>query len=88
MSQQDRQFFNMFSAVIGVLVTIAVVLFGIARSIGMPFEAARTAADSAVAARVAENTAPIGHVAVAGQDNAALAIKARGAAAPAALPVP
>jgi cytochrome c5 len=88
-SKQDGQFFNMFSVVIGVLVTIAIVLFGIARSIGMPFEAARTAADSAVTAQVAANTAPIGRVAVEGQDNAALAIKAPGAAAaPSALPVP
>ena len=90
MSKQDSQFFNMFSVVIGVLVAIAIVLFGIARSIGMPFEAARTAADSAVTAKIAENTAPIGRVAIAGQDNAALAIVAPGAAtAPAAaLPVP
>lgn len=89
MSKQDDHFFNMFSVVIGTLVTIAIVLFGIARSVGTPFEAARAAADSAVAGQAAENTAPIGKVALAGQDNSALAIKAPGSgAAPAALPVP
>ncbi len=89
MSKQDDHFFNIFSVVIGSLVTIAIVLFGIARSIGTPFEEARAAADSAVAAHVAENTAPVGRLAVAGQDNSALAIRGPASgAAPAALPVP
>ena len=89
MSKQDDHFFNMFSIVIGSLVTIAIVLFGIARSIGTPFEEARSAADSAVAAHVAENTAPVGKLAVAGRDNSALAIRAAGGgAAPGALALP
>jgi cytochrome c5 len=88
-SKQDDHFFNMFSIVLGTLVAIAIVLFAIARSIGTPFEEARAAADPAVAAGVAANTAPVGRLAVAGQDNSALAIKAPGSgAAPTALPVP
>lgn len=89
MSKQDDHFFNTFSIVIGSLVTIAIVLFGIARSIGTPFEEARAASDSASAAHVAENTAPIGKLAIAGHDNSALAIRAPGSGlAPTALPVP
>lgn len=89
MSNQDDHFFNMFSIVIGSLVTIALVLFGIARSVGTPFEEARAAADPTIAAGVAQNVAPIGRLALAGRDNSAIAIQARGSgAAPAALPVP
>ena len=89
MSKHDDHFFNMFSVVIGALVTIAIVLFGIARNIGTPFDEARTASDAAVAAHVAENTAPIGKLALAGQDNSAIAIHAPGGgAAPTALPMP
>ena len=87
MGKQDHHFFNMLSVVIGSLVAIAIVLFGIARGIGTPFEAARAEADSSAAAKVAQNTAPIARLAVSGQDNSALAIKASGgsaAAAPAA----
>jgi cytochrome c5 len=88
-SKQDDHFFNMFSVVIGGLVTIALVLFGVARSIGTPFEEARAASDPAVAAGVARNVAPIGRLALAGQDNRALAIQAPGGgAAPSALPLP
>lgn len=89
MSKQDDHFFNIFSVVIGSLVTIAIVLFGIARSIGTPFEEARAAADASVAGLVAENTAPVGKLALAGQDNSALAITTPGSGgAPSALPVP
>jgi cytochrome c5 len=88
-SHQDDHFFNMFSVVIGALVAIALVLFGIARSIGTPFDAARAAAEPSVAAEVAQNLAPIGRLALAGHDNSALAIQTPASgAAPTALPVP
>jgi cytochrome c5 len=86
-SKQDSQFFNIFSVVIGVLVAIALVLFAIARFIGTPFEENRALADSVAQALIAERTAPIGKVAVSGQDNAAIAIvaaNASGGGAPAA----
>ncbi|MBS0395048.1 MAG: cytochrome c5 family protein [Proteobacteria bacterium] len=76
---------------IGSLVAIAIVEFAIARAIGNPFEEARAAADSEVAAEVDAHTAPVGRLAIAGRDNSALAIKtasAAGEAAAAALPVP
>jgi cytochrome c5 len=90
-SKQDSQFFNTFSIVIGVLLAIALLIFAIARGIGTPFEEARMLADDKTAAAVTERIAPLGRVAVAGQDNSALAIVAAnppaGGAAPAvALP--
>ena len=84
--QEDHHFANVFSAVIGILVTIAIVLFALARHIGGPFQAAQAMADKAIQADVEQRVAPVGAVAVAGQDNSALAIKAApsAAAAPAA----
>jgi cytochrome c5 len=90
LSKQDSQFFNMFSIVIGVLVAIALVLFAIARSIGNPFEEQRAMEDQKVQRQIVERIAPVGRVAVAGQDNSALAIVAanqpEGGAPAAALP--
>jgi cytochrome c5 len=90
LSKQDSQFFNMFSIVIGVLVAIALVLFAIARFIGTPFEEQRALADPKLQAQIGERIAPLGRVAVAGQDNSALAIVAAnqdaGAAPAIALP--
>jgi len=88
-SQQDRQFFNMFSVVLGILIGIALALFGFARSIGLPFERDQAAADSLVTAEVAARIAPVGRVAVAGRDNSGVAIiaaAATGATPAAALP--
>ncbi len=76
MSKQDSQFFNVFSVVIGGLVALALVLFAIARSIGVPFEEARAEADPVVGKQVAERTAPIGKVALTGKDNSNLMIVA------------
>lgn len=86
MSKHDSQFFNVFSIVIGGLVALALVLIAIARSIGGPFEEARALSDSVLRQQVAERTAPMGQVAIAGKDNSALASVAanQGAAAPAA----
>jgi len=87
-SKHDDHFFNTFSVVIGTLVAITLVLIGIARSIGIPFELAKALSDEVVSAAVSERTAPIGKVAVAGQDNAALAIKPAAGATTAALALP
>ncbi len=76
MGQHDGHFFNRVSVVLGSLVALAIVLFGVARSIGSPFEEARAALESEQAAQVAANTAPVGRVAIAGQDNRALSIPA------------
>ncbi len=76
MSKQDSQFFNVFSVVIGGLVAFALVLFAIARSIGVPFEEARAEADPVVGKLVGERTAPVGKVALTGKDNSNLLIVA------------
>jgi cytochrome c5 len=85
-SKQDHHFANVFSAVIGILVTIAILLFVLARHIGTPFEAAQAMADKSLQSEVDQRIAPAGAVAVAGRDNSALAIVAApsAAAAPAA----
>jgi cytochrome c5 len=74
-SKQDTHFINMFSLVIGALVAVAIVFFVAARAIGAHLEAneARNGPDyyKSVEARVA----PFEQEAVAGQNNAALAIK-------------
>ena len=81
MSKQDHHFTNVFSAVIGILVTIAIVLFALARHIGGPFQEAQAMADKTLQANIDQRIAPAGAVAVAGQDNSALAIKAAPSAA-------
>ena len=74
MSQQDSHFFNTFSVVIGMLIAIAIVLFALARAVGASTQIEHLRVDPKYAAGVAENIAPFARVAVAGQDNSALAI--------------
>jgi cytochrome c5 len=87
-SKQDQHFSNTFSVVIGILVVVTLCLIALARSIGNPFEDARIAADAAMNQQVANRTAPVGQVAVAGNDNSAMAIKSDDGAAPVALALP
>lgn len=87
MSKQDSQFFNIFSLVIGGLVAVALVLLALARVVGRNTQAEHVHADASYVAEVNERTAPFVKIAVAGQDNSALAIvesNAGAAAAPAA----
>ena len=74
MSKHDSKFFNTFSVVIGVLVAITLGIMALARSIGDPFEAARAQDDHLVREQISERLAPAGRQAVAGKDNALLAI--------------
>lgn len=76
MSKQDSQFFNVFSLVLGILVAIALVLFALARSIGSGTQGEHVLEDAKYRAAVRENIRPFVRVAVAGQDNSALAIVA------------
>ncbi len=89
MSKQDDHFFNVFSAVIGILVAVTVALFVLSRLLG----AGDSLDDPLRQAQVSDRTAAVGQVAVAGQDNSALAIlpppsgeEAAGATMAAALP--
>ena len=74
MSKQDTHFINMFSIVIGVLVALAIVFFVAARAIGGAVESQEMTGEPDYYASVAARVAPLAQEAVAGQNNAALAI--------------
>ena len=89
MSKQDSQFINHFSLVLGVLVTIAVLLIALARSVAARTQVVEVYSDPAYVASVETRTAPFVREAIAGQDNSAMTIKAPAGAGPAvALAVP
>ncbi len=75
MSKQDEQFFNVFSLVIGVLVAITIGLFVLARIVGFDLQGQYAGKEGLAGQEVAARIAPLGQVAVAGQDNTALAIQ-------------
>jgi cytochrome c5 len=89
-SKHDSHFFNIFSVVLGILVAIAIGLFVLSRFVGHADQAVLAVLDPEYQADVAKRLEPAGHVAVAGQDNAAFAIKAEttSAAATPALAIP
>lgn len=70
----DTQFFNSFSLVLGILIFFAIVLFALARSIGEDTQSEHVLLDPLHVKAVHQNIEPFGHVAVAGQDNSALAV--------------
>jgi cytochrome c5 len=74
-SKQDTHFINMFSLVIGGLFAIAIVFFVAARALGARIDSREMLADNAYQHAVAQRIAPFEQEAVAGQNNAALAIK-------------
>ncbi|MDE2051195.1 MAG: cytochrome c5 family protein, partial [Gammaproteobacteria bacterium] len=74
-SKQDTHFINMFSLVIGILVAFAVVLFVVARSIGSATQGKEVMSGPEYYKSVEARIAPVQQEAVAGQNNAALAIK-------------
>ncbi len=76
MAKPDRHFINVFSAVIGILVAIALVLIGISRLVDSGPKGARDTEDPLMQASAHERIKPFGQVAVAGEDNSGLAIQA------------
>jgi cytochrome c5 len=68
----DKKFFDTFMLVLGILIAIAVVLYVLARVVGRSQDA-NLQEDPAMKAAVAERIAPVAKIAVAGQDNSALA---------------
>jgi cytochrome c5 len=75
MAKHDRHFVNVFSAVLGILIAIALVLIGISRLIDSGPKGARDTSDPLMQASAQERIKPFGQVAVAGEDNSALAMK-------------
>ena len=83
----DTHFFNSFSVVLGILILTAILLFAAARLIGeQQLEHVRS--EPAAVTAVHDNIAPLAHVAVAGQDNSALAALDAPKATAAAMEVP
>ena len=77
----DTQFFNSFSMVLGLLIAFTIVLFAFARSIGSEIQRHNVLEDPLAQENVQKNTEPFARVAIAGQDNSALAALTKPAAA-------
>ena len=77
----DTHFFNSFSLVLGVLIVFAIILFGVARSIGADTQGQAVLIEPLRLKSVQQNIAPFSHVAIAGKDNSALAVVTAPAAA-------
>ena len=91
MSKQDTHFFNVFSLVIGLLVAVTIALFALARIVASHTQEQQVLTEPDYSKTVADRIAEPSREAVAGQNNAALAIKTEtpagaGSAAPAAMP--
>jgi cytochrome c5 len=78
MSKQDSHFFNNFSLVLGILFAVTLGLFAFARYIGDDHQLKQVTTDPRYLDSVQERLKPVAAVAVAGQDNTALAIKSTG----------
>ena len=76
MSKNDTHFFNVFSVVLGLLVTFAILMFALARYVGKHEQNVQVLNDPMLQSSVQMRTAPPVRVAVAGQDNSALKIEA------------
>jgi cytochrome c5 len=79
-SKQDSQFFNVFSLVLGLLVTFAILMFALARYVGKTQQGPQVEEDAMYVASVQARTQTPVRVAVAGQDNSALKIEPTAAA--------
>jgi cytochrome c5 len=73
-SKHDSQFFNVFSVVLGLLVTFALLMFALARYVGHNNQNVAVLEEPMQQQSVESRTAIPVRVAVAGQDNTALAI--------------
>jgi cytochrome c5 len=83
-AEHDRKFFDTFMLVLGILIGIAILLYVLARIIASGTQEQHVITDPRNQSVVAERIAPVAKVAVAGQDNSALAPVQAAAAAPAA----
>jgi len=80
-SKQDTHFFNVFSVVIGLLAAVAICLFVLARVVASETQDKQVISETQYLKNVDARLQPVGHEAVAGQDNTALAIKPAAGAA-------
>jgi cytochrome c5 len=73
-SKHDTHFFNVFSVVLGLLVAFAIMMFALARYVGKHTQTVQMQNDPMMQSSVAERVGMPARVAVAGQDNTAMAI--------------
>jgi cytochrome c5 len=73
-SKQDTHFFNVFSVVLGLLVAFAILVFALARYVGKHEQNAQVLKDPMLQESVQDRIGLPARIAVAGQDNSALAI--------------
>jgi cytochrome c5 len=85
-SKHDKQFYNILSVVMGVLITVTIVLLAAARLIANQTQVPGIYSDPEYVAEVSDNIKPFARVAIAGQDNSALAIAQPAAATATAAP--
>lgn len=82
-AEHDRKFFDTFMLVLGILIGIAILLYVLARIVASGTQEKHVITDPVNQAVVAERIAPVAKVAIAGQDNSALAPVQQAAAEPA-----
>ncbi len=80
MSKQDSHFVNIFGLVLGILIAVAIVIFGVSRAVGNTTQRQHVQEEDLYVEAVAARVAPPVRIAVAGADNSALAIVAPAAA--------
>ncbi len=74
MSKNDTHFFNVFSVVLGILVAFAILVFALARYVGKHEQNAQVLKDPMLQHSVDGRVGVPARIAVAGQDNSAMAI--------------
>lgn len=82
-AEHDKKFFDTFMLVLGILIAITGGLYVLARTVSAHTQEVHVLADPAMRAAVNERIKPVAKLAVAGQDNSALAPAQAVAAAPA-----
>ncbi len=88
MSKHDSHFFNNFSLVLGMLFAVTIGLFAFSRFVGANNQGKQVTDDPRYIASVEQRLNPVARVAVAGQDNTALAIETPPGAAGATASLP
>lgn len=83
-AEHDRKFFDTFMLVLGILILIAAGLYVLSRVISARTQEQHVLTDPAMKRAVVERIAPVAKVAIAGEDNSALAPAQPAQAAPAA----
>ena len=87
-AEQDRKFFDMFMIVLGILVAMAIGIYGLAQTVQARTQDVYIQEDGAVEALVEDRIKPIGQVAIAGADNTGLRAPGSGSGAPAPAEAP